>query len=107
MDALWEVAPPLTWGLLTAASICLLSAFILLSHTLVRRNAYGDRWRGWTVGGRLEGTVRGGIALLLAGALLWGITLDAPGSALAALGAGAAAAAALHGYAMLRGGRES
>lgn len=105
MDALWDVAPPGTWALLTAASICLLLGFILLSHTLVRRNAHGEEWRGWTARGTLEWTVRAGVALLLAGVLLWAITLDAPGWALAALGGATAVSAGLQGYAMARGGR--
>ena len=91
--------------LLTAASICILAGVLLLSHTLVRRNAHGEEWGGWTAGGTLEWTVRGGIALLLMGGLLWDVTLDAQPWVLAIPGAGAAAAAGLQVYAMARGGR--
>lgn len=57
--------------------------------------------------GAVEWTVRGGIALLLTGGLLWGITLDAPVWALAIPGAGAAAAAGLQWYVLARQGRRS
>ena len=75
MQRLWEIAPPMTWALLATASVCLLGAFVLLSHSLVRRKAYGDSWSGWRSSGRLEWTVRGGVGLLVAGLALWVLTL--------------------------------
>ena len=103
MQPLWDIAPPGTWALLALASICLLVAFILLSHSIVRRKAYDDEWGGWLSRGRLEATVRLGAALLLAGALLWAITLDAPQALLWTLGAGTLLFGGLQGAAMLRG----
>ena len=78
MDRFWEIASPATWGLLTLASACLLVAFVLLSHTLVRKKAHGDQWHGWTAPGRMAWTARAGTALLFAGAALWSVTLGAP-----------------------------
>lgn len=60
MDALWDVAPPGTWALLTVASICILCGVLLLSHTLVRRNAHGEEWGGWTARGPSSGRFAGG-----------------------------------------------
>ena len=102
MQKLWEIAPPLTWGLLALSSVCLLAAFILLSHTLVRRKAYGDRWGGWLAPGRLERTVRVGLALLLAGGLLWAVELNAWSWLLAGLAAGTVAFGVLQAVAMGR-----
>lgn len=90
MERFWEIAPPTTWALLALASVCLLGGFLLLSHSLVRSKAKGDEWGGWVARGRLEATIRLGLALLLAGGLLWAVTLSAPAAVLWGLGAGAA-----------------
>lgn len=86
MQRFWEIAPPTTWGLLILASSCMLAAFVLLSHGLLRKKACGDRWEGSTTPGRLAWSVRTGVALLLVGAALWSLTLGAPWWIAAGLG---------------------
>lgn len=103
MQRLWDVAPPETWLILAAASALLLTGFVLLSHTLVRSKAYGDRFRGVTHRGRLEWTLRLGIAAVAAGAVLWGVEWGWPAWLLVALSAIAAVAASLEGVARVRG----
>lgn len=102
MDALWAVAPPTTWGLLTLSSAFLMAGFVLLSHTLVRAKAYGDAWHGLRARGRLEATVRLGVASLLAGGALWAPTLDAPPSVGWVLAGGAVALAVSEVFTRLR-----
>jgi hypothetical protein len=75
MDMLWDVAPPLTWAILTITSLFFLLGFVLLSHTLVRHQAYGDRYNGLLSPGRLEWSARVGTGCLLAGLALWGVEL--------------------------------
>ena len=103
MQAFWDIATPLTWGLLTISGLLLLTGFILLSHTLVRSKAYGDGYSGLLAPGRLEWTVRGGMASLLAGFGLWAYVLDAPVWTLALLGGAAVVAAGMEVAARLRG----
>lgn len=103
MQRFWEVAPPETWLILGASSILLLAGFVLLSHTLVRENAHGDRYEGLTHRGRLEWTLRVGGGCLLTGLVLWGIELEAPPSLLVGLGALALLAFSLEAVARLRG----
>lgn len=103
MQRFWEVAPPETWLILSASSIFLLAGFVLLSHTLVRHKAHGDRYRGLTHRARLESTLRTGVGSLLAGLMLWGVELDVPGAVLAAMGAAALLAFSLEAVARLRG----
>lgn len=78
MSGLWEVAPPTTWAILTLAASLVLVGFVLLSHSIVRAKAHGDRWGGLIRPGRLEWTLRVGGACLLAGSALWAIELAAP-----------------------------
>ncbi len=78
MQRFWDVASPMTWAILTASSILLLAAFVLLSHTLVRIKAHGDSYGGLTHPGRLEWTLRLGTGALLAGLALWALELSAP-----------------------------
>lgn len=78
LQRFWDVAPPMTWATLTTSSILLLTAFLLLSHALVRSKAYGDRYHGLTHAGRLERTLRLGTGTLLAGLALWTFELSAP-----------------------------
>jgi hypothetical protein len=78
MGGLWEVAPPMTWAILTVAASLFLAGFILLSHSLVRTKAHGDRLDGVTQPGRLGWTLRVGSACLLAGSALWAVELRAP-----------------------------
>lgn len=99
---LWDVAPPLTWAILSASALLLLLGFVLLSHTMMRHQAYGDRFDGVMAPGRLESTVRWGTASLLAGLGLWGLELGAPGLLLMALALGAAVALGLESVAVLR-----
>lgn len=75
MDMLWDVAPPLTWAILSISSLLFLLGFVLLSHTLVRHNAYGDEYGGLLHPGRLEWTARVGTGCLLVGLALWGVEL--------------------------------
>lgn len=92
MQRFWDVAPPMTWAILTASSILLLAGFVLLSHTLVRSKAHGDSYHGVTHSGRLEWTLRLGTGALLAGLALWAFELSAPLWLTAGLGILAAAA---------------
>ena len=103
MQKLWNVAPPGTWAILGLAAILLLAAFVLLSHTLLRRKAHGDSYDGITAHGRLEWTLRVGFACLLGGVALWAVELNAPLSVVLALAAGAVVAAALEVTARVRG----
>ena len=92
MQKLWDVAPPLTWGTLTVASVLLLGGFVLLSHTLLRRKAHGDVFSGLLHEGRLEWTLRLAVGCLLAGSGLWAWELEAPTGVVAALCVGSLAA---------------
>jgi hypothetical protein len=92
MGKIFDVAPPLTWLVLLAAATFLLAGFVLLSHSLVRRQAHGDELSGPLHPGRLEWTFRGGTGCLLTGGALWAWELAAPGWALGVLIAGAAVA---------------
>ena len=105
MQKLWNVAPPITWAILGLAATLLLVAFVLLSHTLVRGKAHGDTYGGITSPGRLEWTLRIGVACLLAGLALWAVELDAPVAVIAGCAAGAAVAASLELVARVRGSR--
>lgn len=103
MDRLWEVAPPGIWAFLGLASVFLMTGFVLLSHTLVRRKAYGDGWNGLLARGLLETTVRVGVASLLAGGALWAAGMDAAGSTwIWGLSAAAALVAGFEAFADLR-----
>jgi hypothetical protein len=104
LQKLWEVAPPLTWGILTSASAFLLTGFVLLSHALVRHKAYEDRYSGLLRRGRLESTLRTGIGFVLAGGALWAYALSAPGWVLVALVAFTGLAFSAEGAALVRGG---
>lgn len=102
MQKLWDVAPPMTWGILTLASIFLLSGFVLLSHTLVRSKAYGDGFGGLLHPGRFEWTLRVGAGSLLAGFGLWAWELEAPVWVVAGLGVLAGVAFGLEAVAAAR-----
>lgn len=102
MGRLWEVAPPATWGILTVAATLLLAGFVLLSHSLVRRKAHGDRYTGIAYPGRLEWTFRVGAGCLLLGLALWAVELAAPVWVVAALGGLAAVAFGLEAVAFTR-----
>ena len=102
LEPLWDVAPPWTWAILTLASTFLLAGFVLLSHTLVRSKAYGDDFSGLTHPGRLEWTVRLGVATLALGFGLWAFELSAPLWVLVSLGVVAAAALGLEAVALTK-----
>lgn len=95
MERLWEVAPPLTWAILTVSSLFYLTGFVLLSHSLVRHKGFGDRYGGLLSPGRLEWAARTGTACLLIGTALWGVELGWPPWALVGLGVLAAVALGL------------
>lgn len=78
MQRFWDVASPMTWAILTASSILLLAAFVLLSHTLVRSKGHGDSYHRVTHPARLESTLRLGTGALMAGLALWAFELSAP-----------------------------
>ncbi|MFW5952485.1 MAG: hypothetical protein ACOCVZ_10260 [Gemmatimonadota bacterium] len=104
MQAIWDVAPPLTWAILSVAALFLLAGFILLSHSIVRSKAYGDDWSGTVHPGRLEWTIRTGTGCLAVGAGLWAYELAAPVWVLAATGAVAAVAFGIEAAARVRAG---
>ena len=99
LQPLWDVAPPATWAVLALASVFLLIGFVLLSHTLLRKQAYGDTFGGVTRAGRLEWTVRVGAACLALGGGLWAYQLSAPTVVLVALGTMAVVALGLEAVA--------
>ncbi len=107
MQRFWAIAPPMTWAILAAASILLLVGFTLLSHTLLRSKAYGDRYRGLLHRGPMEWTVRLGLAALVLGGALTAYALSAP--VWLTLGAAALAVTLiiLQGVTMTRGGAGS
>jgi hypothetical protein len=103
LEKLWDVAPPATWGILSLASVFLLTGFVLLSHSLVRSKAHGDDFSGLLRSGRLETTIRTGLGCLLAGSALWAYELAAPMWVLVTLGGLAALAFTVEGAALVRG----
>ena len=105
LDALLSVAPPATWLRLAAAAALLLTGFVVLSHTIVRRNAYGEPFKGVVDPGGAERTMRVGASLVLAGICTWGWELGWPWPVLAVLGALAVAGVVLEGLAVRRGSR--
>ena len=107
MQRFWDVASPMTWVILSLASVFLLAGFTLLSHTLVRSKAYGDRYRGLLHPGAMEWTVRLGIASLALGGALTAYELSAPVWLTLAAGAMAVALITMQGVAMVRGGAGS
>lgn len=102
MQRFWEVAPPMTWGMLTIASVLLMVGFVLLSHTLVRAKAYGDSYSGLLGRGRFEWTLRLGVASLLGGSAFSAYELGSPPAITGLLAVLAAAAVGLQAVAALR-----
>ena len=102
MQELWRVATPATWLVLGLSATFLLAGFVLLSHSLVRRKAYGDTFGGPVQPGRLEWTLRTGAGCLLLGFALWALELASPVWVTGALAALGLAAFALEGVALTR-----
>lgn len=102
MQRFWDVAPPVTWVMLGTASVLLMVGFVLLSHTLVRVKANGDSYGGLLGRGRLEWTLRLGLASILAGSAFSTYELGGPPWVTGGLAVAAAAAAGLQAVAALR-----
>ena len=73
-----SIAPAHVWILVSCAALLLLSAFVVLSHAMMRFKAYESEFNGPLAFGSVETLLRSGVALLAAGLLLWGLALGWP-----------------------------
>lgn len=107
LQSLKEIAPLTTWGLVLAAAMLMLLAFVAFGHAKLVHGAYKQPYRGPLSPTALETSLRWAAILLLTGFVCWGLTLAWPAPILLALAAPAAACLALEVIARARHGSGS